>query len=160
MDTLVRQAAQTLRSRFRVVDPDVIADTLAHYWYQLAIKGYRPGYTLLRWSLIAARNGRPFPGTGTSQGRRDAMNSVRGNRLDSVACRRFLPPARAAAINEEVGLVKSEARTQAERVAITGLLLEQTDVEASEGTGLHRMTICEARKALSKRCRARLARLK
>lgn len=154
MEVIIRKAAETLISRLKVQDPDVISDTVAYYWYQIAVKGHRPGWNLIRWSLASVKRGMPFPGTGQTNRNRDAFKSARNRIVDIRPQKRFVAPPRAAVIHEEIALVEGEIRTRSERAGFTMLLLGQDSQEAAALAGITPSGVRKGVLALSKRCRA------
>lgn len=155
INAVLESARLTLVERWRIADPDLVADVLSRVWYRVAVQGIRPGVTVLWYSLCEERNGRPFPGTPSKTGRQDALRRARRGIKDIGQSRRFLDPAKAAQIAEEVQLVHQECRKGSERAVVSMILLEQTLMEASQAYGYHYVTLGRAKSALAARCRAK-----
>lgn len=155
MTELLAYARTGLVSFLGERDPDRIADTLARYWYNVAVLGHQPGMVALRWAWKTERSGHPFPGCALRSGNLDAWNLPRCEIKDSVTGRRFLPPDVDASIREEVREVYQEVRTVSEREAVVGVLLSRSSSETEAVTGIPGSTVKHALVKLAVRCRKR-----
>ena len=156
----LRLAERTVQRVFRERDPDVIADALARYWYDVQILGRTPGRTILRYAWFKARVGERFPGTPSHRGRTDALPFARRLQEFNVSGRRTPKPDHEAVVREEVRFALAQARSAQQTAILIGEMEGKTYEEMGRETGRMRQEVYKMRRRLFNRIRKARALLK
>ena len=141
-------------------NPDVVAETLAEYWYQVQMKGNTPGL------MLRAGAGCP-PDVDTASPVRERVMDIRMRcgraqriPITGAACKRFPAVLQNVIVREEVGIVDSVVEYRGERAAFLGLLKDQNDHEAAREHGIGREQVRRGRGQLRRKVRAKRRAMK
>lgn len=146
-------AARMVRGVFGERNPDVVADTVARYWYGIGHLGEPRGLMRLRWAWLKERVGCVFPGMGEGTGHRDAFRANRKAIEDIGSPARFPSPDWPVQVSDLGEWIEGQARSRSERLAVRAMRTGVNLKHASLRAGFSSDVLRRAFQRLRQRCR-------